>query len=104
MEPECVRLHGELTLHASNPGTETTKRSFREAITIAEAHTAKSWELRAAMSLARLLRSQDRHKEAIACLEPVLDWFTEGLEKIGVDWNRLRRSYQPRESARPYRW
>ena len=55
MEPECVRLHGELTLHASNPDTETAERSFREAITIAEAHTAKSWELRAAMSLARLL-------------------------------------------------
>ncbi len=88
MEPECVRLHGELTLHASNPDTETAESSFREAITIAEAHTAKSWELRAAMSLARLLRSQDRHREAIACLEPVLNWFTEGLDT--TDLQRAR--------------
>jgi predicted ATPase len=88
MEPECVRLHGELTLQGSNPDTETAERLFREAITIAETHEARSWELRAAMSLARLLRSQDRHKEAIARLEPVLDWFTEGLDTADLQQGR----------------
>jgi predicted ATPase len=88
MEPECVRLQGELTLNSSTPNGESAERFFRESITIAEAHTAKSWELRAAMSLAHLLRSQDRHKDAIACLEPVLDWFTEGLDT--ADLRRAR--------------
>ena len=80
MEPECVRLQGELTLQAGNPDIAAAERSFREAIAIAQAHGAKSWELRAAMSLARLLRSRDRRADAVACLEPVLNWFTEGLE------------------------
>ncbi len=80
MEPECVRLQGELTLLAENPDIEAAERLFREAIAIAEARGAKSWELRAAISLARLLRSRDRRVDAVACLEPVLSWFTEGLE------------------------
>jgi class 3 adenylate cyclase/predicted ATPase len=80
MEPECVRLQGELTLQAENPDIEAADRLFREAILIAQMHGAKSWELRAAMSLARLLRSRDRRADAVECLEPVLNWFTEGLE------------------------
>jgi predicted ATPase len=80
MEPECVRLQGELTLQAGNAGLEAAECSFREAIAIAKTHGAKSWELRAAMSLARLLRSRDRRADAVASLEPVLNWFTEGLE------------------------
>ena len=48
MEPECVRLHGELTLQASGPDIEAAEHLFREAIGIAQAHKAKSWELRAA--------------------------------------------------------
>ncbi len=80
MEPECVRLRGELTLQGENPDIGAAERSFREAIAIAEGHGAKSWELRAAVSLARLLASRDRRADAVACLEPVLDRFTEGEE------------------------
>jgi predicted ATPase len=80
MEPECVRLQGELTLEAKPSDAEAAERLFKEAITIAQAHGAKSWELRAAMSLAELLRSRNRRDEAGACLEPVLNWFSEGLE------------------------
>jgi predicted ATPase len=80
MEPECVRLQGELTLQAGNPDIEAAERLFREAIAIAEIHGAKSWELRAAMSLARLLHSRDQRANAVACLEPVLNWFTEGFK------------------------
>lgn len=80
MEPECIRLRGELSLQAEDPDFDAAERLFREAIVIAERHGAKSWKLRAAMSLARLLQSQDRCAEAAACLEPVLNWFTEGVE------------------------
>jgi len=80
MEPECVRLQGELTLKAEPLEFEATEHLFREAVAIARTHDAKSWELRATMSLARLLHSRDRNDEAVACLEPVLNWFTEGLE------------------------
>jgi predicted ATPase len=80
MEPECLRLQGELTLEAERADAEAPERLFREAIGIAQTHGAKSWELRAAMSLARLLCSRDRADEAAACLEPVLNSFTEGLD------------------------
>ncbi len=76
----CVRATGELTLQVENHDIEAADRLFREAILIAQTHGAKSWELRAAMSLARLLCSRDRRADAVECLEPVLNWFTEGLE------------------------
>ena len=59
---------------------EAAGRSFREGIAIDQVDGAKSWELRGAMSLARLLHSRDRRADAVECLEPVLNWFTGGLE------------------------
>jgi class 3 adenylate cyclase len=79
MEPECIRQQGELVLAAEPSDVGTAERLFREAIAIAQADGAKSWELRAAMSLSRLLQRQDRRDEAVACLEPILGLFTEGL-------------------------
>jgi predicted ATPase len=79
MEPECLRQSGELALLGGPSGAETAERLFREAMAAAQSDGAKSWELRTAMSLARLLRGRDRRKEAIACLEPVLASFAEGL-------------------------
>jgi class 3 adenylate cyclase len=79
VEPECIRQQGELVLAAEPSDIATAERLFREAITIAQADGAKSWELRSAISLARLLREQDRRAEAVACLDPILDWFTEGF-------------------------
>jgi class 3 adenylate cyclase/tetratricopeptide (TPR) repeat protein len=79
MEPECIRQTGELVLADKPLDVETVERTFRNAVAIAAADKAKSWELRAAMSLARLLRDQDRRAEAIGCLEPILNWFREGL-------------------------
>jgi class 3 adenylate cyclase len=80
MEPECLRLQGELTLAAEPADVAAAERHFREAIDTAQAHGAKSWELRAAMSLAQLLGDRDRGDEATASLEPVLAWFSEGSE------------------------
>jgi predicted ATPase len=53
---------------------------FRTAIEIARGQSAKSWELRATMSLARLLASQDRRDEARAMLAEIYGWFTEGFD------------------------
>ncbi len=84
MEPECIRIQGELTLLSDKPDIVFAERLFREAIAISKEHGANSWELRAAMSLGRLLFSQDQRMEAISCLEPVLNQFSEGLNTIDL--------------------
>jgi predicted ATPase len=53
---------------------------FRKAIEIARRQSAKSWELRATMSLARLWHRQNKHREAHQMLSTLYDWFTEGFE------------------------
>ena len=54
--------------------------AIEKGIEVACRQSAKSWELRAATSLARLRRQQDRPQEAVALLAPILGWFTEGLD------------------------
>ena len=51
-----------------------------QAIAVARRQNAKSWELRGAMSLARLRQQQGRPQEAAALLAPIYDWFTEGFD------------------------
>ena len=58
---------------------ETPEALFRQALDEARRQEALSWELRAATSLARLLRDQGRRAEAIVCLQSVYDRFTEGF-------------------------
>ena len=77
---ELLRLKGELFLLQSNPGVaETAEDLFRQALDGARRQETLSCELRAATSLARLLRDQGRSADAIACLQPVYDRFTEGF-------------------------
>jgi len=79
-EAELCRLRGE-TLVATRPdAADDAERSFREAIAVAQRQGARSLELRAATSLARLLRGQGRHDEARGLLAPVYGWFTEGFD------------------------
>ena len=79
-DAELHRLKGELLLQQS-PDTHTEAAScFHQAISIAQNQSAKSWELRAATSLARLWQSQDKRKEAYDLLAPVYGWFTEGFD------------------------
>jgi predicted ATPase len=79
--PELLRLKGELLLLQSTPPAtgEPSEDLFRQALDIAHQQGALSWELRAATSLARLLRDQRRPTDAIACLRSVYDRFTEGF-------------------------
>ena len=85
-EAEIHRLKGELVLQqhseagASSKAENEAEASYRRALQVARDQCAKSWELRAAMSLARLWRRQDRREEARAILAPIYEWFTEGLE------------------------
>jgi hypothetical protein len=78
--PEFLRLRGELLLLQTAPATaKPSEGLFRQALDLAHQHGALSWELRAAISLARLLRDQRHSADAIACLRPVYDRFTEGF-------------------------
>jgi predicted ATPase len=79
-EAETRRLEGELRLSSKQPDEKRAEASFRKAIGIARGQRAKSWELRAATSLARLLSRQGRREEAQALLAPVYGWFTEGFD------------------------
>ena len=56
------------------------RRPIETGIEVARRQNAKSWELRGAMSLARLHRQQSRHEEAVALLAPVYGWLTEGFD------------------------
>jgi class 3 adenylate cyclase/tetratricopeptide (TPR) repeat protein len=77
-EPELHRLKGEL-LRLSGAADDAEK-SMREAIAIAQGQEAKSWELRATTSLARLLEKQGRRGEARTMLAEIYGWFTEGFD------------------------
>ena len=60
------------------------KRYFERALTVARQQQAKSWELRAAMSMARLWRDQGKRDEARDLLAPVYGWFTEGFDTLDL--------------------
>ena len=59
---------------------DQAEATLRKAIAVARDQQAKSWELRAATTLARLLASRGDSAEALALLAPVYDWFTEGRD------------------------
>ena len=79
-EAQLYRLKGELLLQQSPDNATETEASFQQAIEIAQKQAAKSWELRAATSLARLWQGQGKRAEARDLLAPVYNWFTEGFE------------------------
>jgi predicted ATPase len=80
LAPELLRIKGELLLLQGTTGTtEAVEDVFRQALDGAREHGTLSWELRAATSLARLLRNQGRPADATACLQPLYDRFTEGF-------------------------
>jgi predicted ATPase len=79
-EAEIYRLRGELLLEQDNSNAVEAENCFQRAIEIARKQSAKSWELRATTSLARLLVMQARRDEARALLAGIYDWFTEGFD------------------------
>jgi predicted ATPase len=79
-EAETYRFKGELHLREANPDVEQAVACFQRAVDVARRQQAKSWELRAAMSLARLWAEQGERQQARDLLAPVYGWFTEGFD------------------------
>jgi predicted ATPase len=78
--PEVDRVAGEIALTSREPDAAKREDYFDRALAIARQQQAKSWELRAAISLARLWRSQRKVQQARELLAPVYGWFTEGFD------------------------
>jgi predicted ATPase len=76
--PDTLRVRGELRLAKGQ--AELAEADFRDSIKLAKSMGAKTWELRTAMSLARLLVSQGRRDDAHAMLAEIYNWFTEGFD------------------------
>jgi predicted ATPase len=79
-EAEVHRVQGELVLAQAAEKRAQAGACFQHALGIARRQQAKSWELRAAMSLARLWQQQGKRDEAHALLAPIYGWFTEGFD------------------------
>jgi tetratricopeptide (TPR) repeat protein len=79
LEAELYRLRGEALLAGAGTVSEA-ETAMQQGIDVARRQNAKSWELRGAMSLARLRRQQGRPQEAAALLAPILGWFAEGFD------------------------
>ena len=79
-EAEVYRMAGEIALLSSELDAAKAEGYFQRALAVARRQQAKSWELRAAMSLARLWRDQGNAQQARELLAPVYSWFTEGFD------------------------
>jgi class 3 adenylate cyclase/predicted ATPase len=79
-EAEIHRLKGQLLLQQASDNQTEAESCFHQAISIAQNQSAKSWELRAATSLARLWQAQGKRQAAFELLAPVYGWFTEGFD------------------------
>src|SRR4029434_7018230 len=79
-EAELYRLQGELRLKQDVPDEQEAESYFRQAVDVARQQQAKSFELRAAMSLSRLWQQQGKRTEAHVLLAPIYDWLTEGFD------------------------
>jgi len=79
-QAETLRVKGEMLLHQSSNNVEGAENCFCHALQVAHEQEAKTLELRAAMSLARLRQSQGRLAEARQVLAVVYNWFTEGFD------------------------
>lgn len=100
-EAELYRLNGELLLKSDRQKSSTdleqndqsdcssrfnhfVETCFEKALTIARNQSAKSWELRTAVSYCRFMMTQNRHAAAYNLLKPIYDWFTEGFETVDL--------------------
>jgi predicted ATPase/tRNA A37 threonylcarbamoyladenosine biosynthesis protein TsaE len=83
-EAEVHRTGGEIALVAPEPDAAQAQAYFERALSVARQQQAKSWELRAAMSMARLWRGEGKRQEAHELLAPVYSWFTEGFDTLDL--------------------
>jgi class 3 adenylate cyclase/predicted ATPase len=83
-EAEVNRVAGEIALKSREPDVAKAEAHFERALAVARQQQAKSWELRAAMSMARFWRDQGKRDEARDLLAPVHGWFTEGFDTLDL--------------------
>ena len=83
-EVDTHRTAGEIALMMPKSDAAKAEAYFERALAVARGQRAKSWELRAAMSMARLWRDQDKRDEARDLLAPVYGWFTEGFDTLDL--------------------
>jgi predicted ATPase len=83
-QAEVHRVAGEIALKSPSPDAAKAEAYFKRALTVARAQQAKSWELRTAMSMARLWRDQGKRDEARDLLAPVYGWFSEGFDTLDL--------------------
>ena len=83
-EAEVFRTAGEITLMAPECDRQKAEAYFERALAVGRKQQAKSLELRAAMSMARLWRDQGRRDAARELLAPVFGWFTEGFDTLDL--------------------
>ena len=79
-EAEVHRMAGDIALLSPQPDAAKAEAHFRHALAIARKQQAKSWELRAAMSMARLWRDQGKPQQSRKLLAPAYGWFTNGFD------------------------
>ena len=77
-------MAGEIALKSPQAAAAKAEAYFQRALAVAREQQAKSWELRAAMSMARLWRDQGKRDEARELLAPVYGWFAEGFDTLDL--------------------
>jgi predicted ATPase len=83
-EAEVHRVAGGIEQKSPAPDPEKAEAYFERALTVARQQHAKSWELRTAMSMARLWRDHGKRDEARDLLAPIYGWFTEGFDTLDL--------------------
>ena len=83
-EAEVHRNAGEIALKSPEPDAAKAQAYFERALAVARAQQTRSWELRAAMSMARLWRDRGKRDEARDLLAPIYGWFTEGFDTLDL--------------------
>ena len=83
-EAEVNRMAGEIALRSPEPDVVKVEAYFERALAVARQQQAKSWELRAAMSMARLWRDQGKRQQARDLLASIYGWFTEGFDTLDL--------------------
>jgi class 3 adenylate cyclase/predicted ATPase len=83
-EAEVNRIAGEISLLSLEPDVAKAEMYFQRALAVARRQQAKSWELRAAMSMARLWCDQGKRQQACGLLASVYGWFTEGFDRLDL--------------------
>ena len=83
-DAEIHRTGGEIALMSPEPDAAKAEACFDRALAVARTQQAKSWELRAAISMARLWRDQGKRQQAHDLLAPIYGWFTQGFDTLDL--------------------